>query len=267
MPVAPEPEEEPMNLVLPAPFVSELEPTRAYRADAAFDAALERLWLAYQPIVDAPRGAVFGYEALVRSGEPALASPGALFDAAERLGRTQELGRRIRALAAEGAARCPGRCALFVNLHPADLLDPQLYDDARGLARSAPRVVLEITERASLERVADVEERLAILRRIGYRIAVDDLGAGYSGLTSLALLAPDVVKLDMGLVRGIDGSRRMQSIVRALLELCARDLHVDVVSEGVETEAEERALLGLGGRLLQGYRFGRPNRVFCDPFA
>jgi EAL domain-containing protein (putative c-di-GMP-specific phosphodiesterase class I) len=256
-----------MHLAQPLARAHVVDSARADHADALFDAALERLLLVYQPIVDAPRQRVFGYEALVRSGEPAMASPGALFDAAERLGRTQELGRRIRALAADGAERCPEGCTLFINLHPSDLLDPQLYDASRKLAGHASRIVLELTERAPVDRIADVQARVGLLRGLGYRIAVDDLGAGYAGLSSLVLLTPDVVKLDMSLVRGIDESSRKQSIVRSMLDLCERELEVEVVSEGVETEREHRALTALGGRLLQGYHFGRPSPTFVDPFA
>jgi EAL domain-containing protein (putative c-di-GMP-specific phosphodiesterase class I) len=256
-----------MSFAWPILDVRELDSMRAGLADVTFEAALERLCLAFQPIVDAQERRTFGYEALVRSGEPSLSNPGALFDAAERLGRTLELGRRIRALAGDAARRCPEPCALFVNLHPSDLLDPELYDEDSALARHASRVVLEITERAPLDRVPDVQTRIAALRRLGYRIALDDLGAGYAGLTSLALLAPDIVKLDMSLVRGLESSRRARSIVRALLELCARDLEIDVVSEGVETASEASAITSLGGFLLQGYHFGRPSRAFCDPFA
>ena len=84
---------------------------------------------------------------------------------------------------------------LFLNLHPADLKDPSLFSLAAPLAKMADRVVLEITERSSLEKMSDLRERIADLRRMGFRIAVDDLGAGYSGLTTFAQLEPEVVKL------------------------------------------------------------------------
>ena len=86
--------------------------------------------------------------------------------------------------------------------------DHELFSPAAPLSRIASRVVLEITERASLDELGDVAPRLAQLRGLGFRIAIDDLGAGYAGLTSFAQLEPEVVKVDMSLVRGIDSSDR-----------------------------------------------------------
>ena len=126
-------------------------------------------------------------------------------------------------------------------------------------------MVLEVTERASLEQVGDVQGAMARLRKLGYRIAVDDLGAGYAGLSSFSQLEPDVVKLDMSLIRDIDASKRKTSIVRSMIAVCARDLGTKVVCEGVETEAEHNTLQGIGATLLQGYLFGRPEREFGSP--
>src|SRR5690606_23100356 len=123
--------------------------------------------------------------------------PGAVLDAAERLHRQDELGRQIRNLSAVSMHGADTGATLFVNLHTTDLLDPDLLDQHAPLSRIAHRVVLEVTERSSLEAVTDVRHRVAQLREMGYRIAVDDLGAGYAGLTSFALLEPEIVKLDM----------------------------------------------------------------------
>src|SRR4029079_10187530 len=90
---------------------------------------------------------------------------------------------------------------LFMNVHPEDLTDDTLLDPHAPLSRVASRVVLEVTERASLEKMTGVAERIRGLRELGFRIALDDLGAGYAGLTSFATLTPDVVKVDMSLVR------------------------------------------------------------------
>jgi EAL domain-containing protein (putative c-di-GMP-specific phosphodiesterase class I) len=122
--------------------------------------------------------------------------------------------------------------------------------------------VLEITERASLERISDVRGRIRKLRDLGYRIAVDDLGAGYAGLSSFSQLEPDIAKLDMSLVRGIDSSPRKASIVRSMISVCKGELGTQVVCEGVETEKERDALAGLGAELLQGYLFGKPGPRF-----
>jgi EAL domain-containing protein (putative c-di-GMP-specific phosphodiesterase class I) len=223
--------------------------------DARFSRALDSLWMAYQPIVAFGARRLHAFEALVRSSEPDLAGPAALFDAAEKLERLADVGRRIRARVAEAAA---GRSELlFVNLHPRDLADEELFDAAAPLSRVAPRVVLEITERVALDHVADVRVRIARLRALGYRVAVDDLGAGYAGLSSFAQLEPEVAKIDMSLVRDIDRHPTKRTLVRAMAALCG-ELGIALVVEGVETAAERDTLVELGCELMQGYLFARP---------
>jgi EAL domain-containing protein (putative c-di-GMP-specific phosphodiesterase class I) len=225
--------------------------------DARFASALSSLLTLYQPIVSAADGSVYGWEALVRSAEPALPTPQALFEAAERLGRLEELGRAIRADVAANVALLGGQGSVFVNIHPHDLADDQLFSRAMPLTAAAGAVVFEITERASLERIGDVTARVRALRRMGFRIAIDDLGAGYAGLTTFAELHPDVAKLDMSLVRGVDHEPIKRKLIGSMAALC-RELGILVVAEGVETAAEAEAVKGLGCDLLQGFHFGRP---------
>ena len=227
--------------------------------DALFTRALDSLWMAYQPIVAFGRRQLFAYEALVRSGEPDLAGPAALFDAAEKLDRLVEVGRRIRARVAAAASE-PGAGTFFVNLHPRDLLDDELFEPSSPLSAVAGRVVLEITERASLDHLSDVRGRIARLRALGFRVAVDDLGAGYAGLAAFALLEPEVVKIDMSLVRDIQAHPTKQKLVRSMVSLCA-ELGMQLVVEGVETAAERETLVELGCELMQGYLFARPARL------
>ncbi|MGD8861498.1 MAG: EAL domain-containing response regulator [Myxococcales bacterium] len=231
---------------------------------ADFDQALDSVFMVYQPIVDWRRRTVFGHEALVRAKSEALPHPGALFDAAERLDRLQDLGRRIRGLAPLPMDEAPQDVSLFLNLHPSDLLDESLYAPDSAIARMAPRLVLEITERARLQNIDDAAERIDRLRQLGFRIAIDDIGAGYSGLNSFAMLHPDLIKLDMDLVRDIDHDAVKQRLVRLLLQM-SEDLGISVVAEGVETAGERDMLLRLGCELLQGYFFGRPGAPFVEP--
>jgi EAL domain-containing protein (putative c-di-GMP-specific phosphodiesterase class I)/ActR/RegA family two-component response regulator len=228
---------------------------------ASFGSALASLWMAYQPIVSWSRRGVFGYEALLRSREPSLPHPGAIVDAAERLDRLHDLGRTIRTRAAEPATRLPDGAMLFVNLHTQDLLDVDLFDRTRPLAAIARNVVLEITERASLLDVRDVQSRIAGLREMGFRIAVDDLGAGYAGLASFAQLEPEVVKLDMTLVRGVHAQPTKLTLVRTMVAMC-RELGMQVVAEGIETPEERDAMVNAGCDLLQGYLFAKPGAAF-----
>jgi EAL domain-containing protein (putative c-di-GMP-specific phosphodiesterase class I) len=225
---------------------------------ASFTSALERLWMAFQPIVRAD-GTPFGYEALLRTDEPALPHPGAVLDAAERLDRLDDLGRTVRRRAAAAFAKADPSAALFVNLHSRDLLDDELFSPESPLWALAGRVVLEITERASLSGVKDLRARMRGLRDAGFRIAIDDLGAGYAALTSFPLLEPDIVKIDMSLVRDIDTQPVKRKLVGTMAALC-RDMQIAVVAEGVETEKEREVLVDLGCDLLQGYLLGRPAR-------
>lgn len=226
--------------------------------EAHFARALRQVWMAYQPIVGAADRQLFAHEALIRSDDEALPHPGALFGAAERLGRVHELGRAVRRLVSADMAQAAGG-TVFVNLHSQELADEALFTVGEGLSLFAQRVVLEITERASLEGVPDVRSRIAALRRLGYRIAVDDLGAGYAGLTTFAALEPDIVKLDMALVRGVDLEAIKRRLISSMVSV-SKDSQILVVAEGVETEAEARVLVDLGCDLLQGYLFGRPAR-------
>jgi len=193
-----------------------------------------------------------------------LPHPGAVLDAAERLGRVHDLGRRIRSKAIEPLGRLPADAMLFLNLHPSDLHDEHLFARNGPLAAAATRVVLEITERASLEGMHDVPARVAALRKLGFRIAVDDLGAGYAGLTSFTLLEPGLVKLDMALVRDLDQTPTKQTLVRTMIGMC-RELGIIVTAEGIETREERDELAREGCDLMQGYLFAKPGDTFPVP--
>ncbi len=244
-------------------FVESSGPPLGDRAslDVRFEKALEGLWLAFQPIVSWNDRRVMGYEALLRTEEPTLARPDHFITCAERLGRLRTLSRAARAAAAARAAEAPDGTLIFVNIHPADVEDDDLYSPLAPLSRIADRVVIEITERSSLDGVSDLRARVATLRRIGFRIAVDDLGAGYAGLTSLAHLEPEVVKIDMSLVRGVEAAPPKQRVIRSIARLC-EDMGMLVIAEGIETVAERDAVIESGCHLLQGYLFARPERPF-----
>ncbi len=222
-----------------------------------FDASLQQLYIAYQPIVRAWDGSPYAFEALMRSSGP-HGSPQQLLDDALALNETHRLGRVVRRSIALDIARYPDRLEpIFVNIHPMEF-DPQvLLHSDEPLAPFAGRVVFEISERAQIEqrrRSRDVTNRL---RAAGYRIALDDLGAGFAGLTWVAELEPDVVKLDMSLVRDIDSTPLKREIAGAIISLCRRS-GITTVAEGVETAPEAEVLRALGCELLQGYLFGRP---------
>lgn len=232
--------------------------------EVRFSWGMSLMWMAFQPIVGWRERRVFGYEALLRSDEPLMKNPADILDAAERLEHLHELGRAVRARVAAAAPEAPEGTKLFVNLHSADLNDEDLYSADAPLSKIASRVVLEVTERASLYGVKDVAACVAKLKALGFQIAIDDLGAGYAGLTSFTQLEPKIAKLDMSLVRGVDADARRKSIIRSMVKLCD-ELEMLVVAEGVETVAERDALAELGCDLLQGYLFARPERGFKAP--
>jgi EAL domain-containing protein (putative c-di-GMP-specific phosphodiesterase class I)/ActR/RegA family two-component response regulator len=233
--------------------------------EARLSSALDTLWVAYQPIVSVGERQVVAYEALVRNEEPTLRGPLDLFNAAERLGRLHEVARRVRSQIASDANALPEGALLFVNVHPEDLSDFELLSPSSPLSAIADRVVIELTERASLDGVVGLQSRIRKLRDLGFRVAIDDLGAGYAGLSCFTLLQPDYVKLDASLIRSIDASPQKRSIVRAMLQLAAGDLNLIVISEGVETIEERDTLMKLNGHLQQGYLFARPSRGFVMP--
>ena len=222
--------------------------------------ALAQVWMAWQPIVDVSTGAIFAYEALIRTDEVTLRRPDILIGAAERLGRIHELGRTVRTAVAAAIASAPPDVLLFVNVHGLELTDEDLFTAGGLLSVHAARVVLEITERTGLDEVA-APKRVAMLRKLGYRIAIDDLGAGYAALGALATIEPEIVKLDMSLIRGIDGHPTKRRVVGAIATLC-RELGSRVVAEGVETVAERDAVIDAGVQLIQGYLLAKPARGF-----
>lgn len=232
--------------------------------ERVFRRAMATLKVVYQPIVDVVSKEPAGYEALMRPSDAALSNPLAMLEAAENLGGLHLLGRRVRNLVAGEIERSRTQRALFVNLHSADLADDDLFDPTAPLTRYARQVVLELTERASLEGIPDLEARLERLRALGFRIAVDDLGAGYAGLSYFASVHPELVKIDMSLVHGVDGDPVRQRVVASLVSL-AVSLGMEVVGEGVETVGERDTMVRLGCHYLQGYALARPGPAFPEP--
>lgn len=228
--------------------------------ETRFERALSSVWMAFQPIIELPSKKVFAYEALLRCEEPSLTRPDLLIAAAERLDRIHQLGRVVRNAVATAATAAPADALLFVNVHGLELTDDDMFRSDSPLAAFSPRVVLEITERIGLDPVSS-SAQMSTLRKLGYRIAVDDLGAGYAALGALASLEPEIVKLDMSLVRDIDRHPTKRRVVGAISTLC-RELGSRVVAEGVETKAELDAITSAGVDLVQGYLFARPTRDF-----
>lgn len=227
----------------------------------SFDLAVAAMFVVVQPVVSLTDKSVFAYEVLVRTLEPSVPHAGAFFEAAEQLRRVRELDRRIRFKVAEVMPQLPRGSVMLVNVHPESLNDPTLSASDSPLAPYAARIIFEITERSSLHSMEGAKEQVGRLRAAGYRIAVDDLGAGYAGLTSIALLQPEIVKLDMELVRDIETSPTRATLIAGMVALC-KQLGIAVIAEGVETAAEMSKLRELECELLQGYYFAKPAPPF-----
>jgi EAL domain-containing protein (putative c-di-GMP-specific phosphodiesterase class I) len=232
--------------------------------EGRFDRAMKGLYMSFQPVISWKTRSLLGYEALLRTDEPTMISPYQFFEAAGRLHRLADLGRAVRAEVARRAPEAPRDALLFVNVHASDLTDEQLWSPDAPLSGLAGRVVLELTERASFGEILGVSERVTAVRRLGFRIAIDDLGAGYAGLSTVSHLKPEMVKIDMSLIREIEASEIKQSIVSAICKLC-QELGMLVVTEGIETALERDTVAALGCDYMQGFLFGRPVRNFEPP--
>jgi EAL domain-containing protein (putative c-di-GMP-specific phosphodiesterase class I) len=237
--------------------------------EAKFERCVATVTMHYQPIVWAvpwqeKKPSIFGYEALLRTIDKSLPHPGAILDAAERLERVTKLGRLLRTKVAQCWSAAPEeRGVAFVNLHANDLFDRTITSPFSPLTKVASRVVLEITERNSLDGLADLRYRVAELRELGFRIAIDDLGGGHARMSHFTPLDTDFVKLDMSLVRDCDSHPVKQRLIESITQLC-RDNGTKVIGEGVETRPEADTLIRLGCDLLQGYLVARPALPFCE---
>ena len=229
-----------------------------------FESALKSIWIAYQPIVSWTSRSVMGYEALLRCNEPSLSQPLKFLKVAENLNRVHEVGRIVRRKVANECESLEGNLKIFNNLHPLDLTDDDLFSQRSPFASHADKLVIEVMERKALDTIADAKEKIKRLSQMGFSIAIDDMGAGYSGLSSFSEYDASIVKLDMTLTRDVDKDERKHQVTKALIGLCT-EMGTQVIAEGVETVDECQTLLNLGCDLFQGFLFGHPNPKLITP--
>lgn len=216
---------------------------------ATFERAMTTLSVELEPIADAKTKKLLGFAARMRSDEETLATESALVVAAENLDRLEQLRRRVRDLAVKAFASAPNDALLFVDVHPTDLMDGDLYSPDPPLARIADRVVLQVRGRGLA--IEDLSARASVLRFVGFRLAVADLDGGQACLSQIADLSPEFVKIDARLVRGMDRVAGRRRLVSALVSMC-RTLDAVSVAEGVSTAEEREALLDAGCSVVQG---------------
>lgn len=218
--------------------------------------------MAFQPIVDVATGQVFAYEALVRGVDGQSAAEVLSGVDADMIYKFDQAC-RVKAIELAGTLLPRGGTAkLSINFMPNAVYEPNAcirasLAAARRVGFDPGRLMFEFTEDERMRDVAHVRNIVEAYRARGFTTAIDDFGAGYAGLGLLADLRPDMLKLDMALVRGIDGSATRRTIVAGVARM-AEELGIACIAEGIETAAELDALRAIGIRLCQGYLLARP---------
>jgi EAL domain-containing protein (putative c-di-GMP-specific phosphodiesterase class I) len=206
-----------------------------------------------QPVVDLGERRVFAYEALLRSRNPELKTAPTMIEAAIANNFMGTLGRELRSIAARACPNTP----LFLNVNPAEFDEGFLVRPDDPIFQHEHAIYIEITESVPLSHFGMCHTILREVRSKGVFLAVDDLGAGYSNFKYIADLAPEVVKLDRELIKGIVRESRQFKLVRSIVQLCEAQ-GAKVVAEGIETEEELRAVIDTGAHFGQGYLLARP---------
>jgi EAL domain-containing protein (putative c-di-GMP-specific phosphodiesterase class I) len=240
------------------------EISRAHAAEQARSAVATRIeqliagrqfGFRYQPILSMQPFQVVGFEALCRFTPEPYRTPDLWFNEAHAAGCGERLEVAVLREAVAGLALLPEPVFISVNASPSTILGGLLPSVFAGLAMH--RLVLEVTEHAPVPDYAALREALAPLRQGGVKLAIDDAGAGYASLQHILQLRPDIIKLDMGLTRGVDRDAAKRALAAALCHF-ARETDCQIVAEGIETEAEFATLEALGVNKGQGYLLGRP---------
>lgn len=220
------------------------------------------LAVAFQPIVDTQSGAPFAYEALIRGQDgSSAASVLSRVTAENRYAFDQAC--RVRAIeSALKAGLMDGDARLSINFLPNAVYSPMAciqltLRTAQTAGMPLDRLIFEFTENEAMGSPDHVTSIIETYKRIGFSVAIDDFGAGHSGLAMFARFAPDEVKLDMELVRGIDTDARRRAVVRSIVTMCV-ELDTLLIAEGIETAEEAAALRDIGVRYHQGFWYARP---------
>lgn len=235
---------------------------QALRA-ADLDAEIQ---LVFQPIVCSETFEIVGYEALARWHSPVLGevSPAEFIPVAEQGETILALTRAVVAKALAEVAHWPERIRVKINLSARDIADHTQMLSILGLLErsgvAAIRVTFELTETAFSEDFDGISASLGLIRATGAGLAIDDFGIGYSSLSYVHRLDPDLIKIDRSFVQRLGQDCSTVSIIKTVVELC-RNIGARSLAEGVETEAQRDTLIALGVEELQGYLFGRPGKV------
>ncbi len=217
----------------------------------------------YQPIISLSSGVILGWEALTRGPRDGnFRSPQVIFSFAAEVNLLYPLERICRHLAVERLGSIGTDQKIFLNINPLTICDPNFVKgETLNLIRqnglNQKNIVFEITEQADMRNMPHFKRTLEHYRDQGYMVAIDDTGAGFSSLQAIAQVRPDYIKIDMSLVRGVDED----PVKRALMETFvafSEKINCCIIAEGIETENELKALVGMGVHYGQGYHLARP---------
>lgn len=223
----------------------------------------------YHPIVDLENLKIIGYEALSRGPQGTeYENPYMLFDFAEETDLLFELDRLCRKKALQNSKGLKHGHKLFLNCLPSAVLDPEFRDSylktfLEDLKLAPVNIVLEVTEREAIENYDLFREAITYYSDLGFAIAVDDTGAGYSSLETVVELKPAFIKLDISIVRGIDRNILKQELIKAIIGL-SREMGSKVIAEGIETKEELATLKSIGINIGQGFLFAKPGPAFPE---
>lgn len=217
--------------------------------------------MAFHPIVDLSQNRIWGYEALVRGTEGQGA--GAILSQVDEANRYKfDQACRVKAIELAGSLFSDAETRLSINFMPNAVYEPAAciratLEAARRVGFAHRQIMFEFTENERMIDVPHVQRIIAEYKQQGFLTALDDFGAGYAGLNLLASFQPDLIKLDMELIRGITTSSARQTIIACVVTMACQ-LGMTVLAEGIETEAELMALRAAGIQLFQGYLFAKP---------
>jgi EAL domain-containing protein (putative c-di-GMP-specific phosphodiesterase class I) len=229
----------------------------------------ESIKTVFQPIVDLTNNEIVGYEALSRGPEGTeYEDPYILFDIAEETEMLFELDRLCRKMALQNAQRMKPNHKLFLNCLPSAVLDPNFRDSylkefLKDLNLNPLNIVMEVTEREAIEHYDLFKEAVQYYTDLGFSIAVDDTGAGYSSLETIVELKPQYIKIDISIIRGIDKNILKQELIKAIVGL-SKQMNSIAIAEGIETEGELNTLKEIGINMGQGFLFAKPGLPFPD---
>ncbi len=228
---------------------------------------LKQIEMVFQPIFDLQSGKAHGFEALARGPkESPLRSPNALFDLAEKTELLSELDHLCRRKALQSGGKLERQFKLFINTYPFSVRDPSfqgkyLIDLFEGTDLAPEQIVLEVTEKHIITNYSLFVEAMKYFSDMRWKVAIDDMGAGYTGLEQIVRLSPDYVKMDMKLVRDIDTSFVKQQILRAFRSMAVK-IDALLIAEGVETREELDMVRDIGADFVQGHLVAKPSAAF-----